>query len=118
MTPPLDRLKRYFATSRAYMSERDHAAGCLIGNLGQEMAGQSVRFREALNHAFLRWEARFAHCLQTAQAQGALTQALGPSSVGKLHSFRLGRGNFACQDAEVRRRHGSAEKLLLEQVLT
>ncbi|MGO2879083.1 MAG: TetR family transcriptional regulator C-terminal domain-containing protein [Halomonas sp.] len=118
MTPPLDRLKRYFATSRAYMSERDHAAGCLIGNLGQEMAGQSVRFREALNHAFLRWEARFAHCLQAAQAQGALTQALDPQ---QLASFILSGWEGAILRAKTLKSDAPMEvfeKLLFEQVLT
>ncbi|RUR33785.1 TetR/AcrR family transcriptional regulator [Vreelandella nanhaiensis] len=117
MTPPLERLRRYFAVSRAYMSERDHTTGCLIGNLGQELAGQSVRFREALNHAFQRWEARFAHCLQAAQAQGALTSALDPH---QLASFILSGWEGAILRAKTLKSDAPMEvfeSILFEQVL-
>lgn len=118
MTPPLERLQRYFAVSRAYMSEHDHATGCLIGNLGQELAGQSVRFREALNSAFQRWEARFAHCLQAAQHQGALSEAL---DAHQLASFILSGWEGAILRAKTLKSDAPMEvfeTLLFEQVLT
>ncbi|MBE0463209.1 MAG: TetR family transcriptional regulator C-terminal domain-containing protein [Halomonadaceae bacterium] len=118
MTPPLERLQRYFAAGRTYMRECDHATGCLIGNLGQELAGQSDRFREALNSAFQRWEERFARCLQDAQAQGLLPTALDPH---RLASFILCGWEGAILRAKTLKSEAPMEvfeALLFEQVLT
>ncbi len=118
MTPPLERLKRYFAAGRAHMGEHDHATGCLIGNLGQELAGQSDRFRQALNHAFQRWETRFVHCLSAAQAQGAITSTLDPQ---QLASFILSGWEGAILRAKTLKSAAPMEvfeTLLFKQVLT
>lgn len=77
-TPPLERLRRYFAAGREHMHECDHATGCLIGNLGQELSGQSDTFRDALNLVFQRWEQRFVRCLQDAQARGDIAAHTAP----------------------------------------
>jgi TetR/AcrR family transcriptional repressor of nem operon len=52
--------------------------GCLIGNLGLEMASQHERFRARLEAIFCAWEARFAACLQAAQDAGELSAAADP----------------------------------------
>lgn len=70
--PPLERLRLYFAQGRQYMQTCNHETGCLIGNLGQELAGQSDVFRDALNNVFLRWETHFVTCIEAAQAQGSI----------------------------------------------
>ncbi|RBI68289.1 TetR family transcriptional regulator [Vreelandella sulfidaeris] len=80
-TPPLERLKRYFAAGRAHMHECDHATGCLIGNLGQELSGQSDTFRDALNLVFQRWEQRFVCCLQDAKARGDIATCIAPEAL-------------------------------------
>ncbi|WP_447895230.1 TetR family transcriptional regulator C-terminal domain-containing protein [Vreelandella sp. GE22] len=69
---PCERLRLYFAQGRAYMSDCNHKTGCLIGNLGQELSGQSDTFRDALNNVFKRWEQRFAVCIEAAQAKGQI----------------------------------------------
>ncbi|MWJ28788.1 TetR family transcriptional regulator [Halomonas sp. ZH2S] len=69
---PLERLQRYFAAGRADMLTCDHARGCLIGNLGQELAGQSDVFRDTLDKVFQRWEHRLVTCLNDAQAVGEI----------------------------------------------
>lgn len=69
---PLERLRRYFAAGRADMLTCDHARGCLIGNLGQELAGQSDVFRDTLDKVFQRWEHRLVTCLNDAQAAGEI----------------------------------------------
>ncbi|MBZ5486084.1 TetR family transcriptional regulator C-terminal domain-containing protein [Halomonas aquamarina] len=115
--PPLERLKHYFATGRAYMRECDHATGCLIGNLGQELAGQSDRFRQALDHTFQRWEARFAHCLSAAQAQGAISSA---HDAQQLASFILSGWEGAILRAKTLKSVAPMdvfETLLFQQVL-
>lgn len=80
-TPPLERLKRYFATGRDYMLACDHTTGCLIGNLGQELSGQSDTFRDALNLVFQRWEQRFVSCLQDAKARGDIATCIAPEAL-------------------------------------
>ncbi|XKH59674.1 TetR/AcrR family transcriptional regulator [Halomonas sediminis] len=69
---PLERLRRYFAAGRADMLTCDHARGCLIGNLGQELAGQSDVFRDTLDKVFQRWEHRLVTCLNDAQVVGEI----------------------------------------------
>ncbi|KPQ27034.1 TetR/AcrR family transcriptional regulator [Halomonas sp. HL-93] len=75
-TPPLERLRRYFAAGREHMCNCDHATGCLIGNLGQELSGQSDTFRDALDRVFQRWEQHLVGCLQGAQEAGELSAAV------------------------------------------
>lgn len=74
--PALERLRRYFAAGREHMCDCNHATGCLIGNLGQELSGQSDTFRDALDRVFQRWEQYFVACLQDAQKAGELSAAL------------------------------------------
>lgn len=80
-TPPLERLRHYFASGRDHMNDCDHATGCLIGNLGQELSGQSDTFRDALNLVFQRWEQRFVRCLQDAQARGDIATHTAPEAL-------------------------------------
>ncbi|WP_016916251.1 TetR/AcrR family transcriptional regulator [Vreelandella stevensii] len=82
--PPLERLRRYFAAGRAHMLDCDHSTGCLIGNLGQELAGQNDTFRDALNVVFQRWEKRLVTCLSQAQADGSVPEALSPDTLASF----------------------------------
>ena len=50
--------------------------GCLIGNLGQEMAALPDNFRERLNAVFDDWERRLARCLEAAQQLGQIPAAV------------------------------------------
>lgn len=83
---PLERLRRYFAQGRTHMQQCDHTTGCLIGNLGQELSGQSDVFRDALNQVFQRWEQRFVSCLAAARDQGLLAPG---ADIEALASFVL-----------------------------
>ena len=84
--PALQRLQRYFAAGRADMVGCDHARGCLIGNLGQELSGHSARFRDRLNQVLCGWERLFAGCLRDGQALGEIRADLEPEA---LSSFIL-----------------------------
>ena len=78
---PLDRLRTYFEHSLAHLSENQFTKGCLIGNLGQELADQNERFRARLEVIFQDWRKQFAACLAEAQAQGALASDAAPEVI-------------------------------------
>lgn len=69
---PLDRLRAFIEDARAGMARHDFRRGCLIGNLGQEMATLPEGFRARLNTVFLDWERRLACCLESAKQQGEI----------------------------------------------
>src|SRR5512136_2519973 len=46
---PLNRIRNYLETGLARVSQNQCTRGCLIGNLGQEMADLNERFRERLD---------------------------------------------------------------------
>lgn len=73
---PLGRLRRYFDAGRADMLSCDHARGCLIGNLGQELSSRSEVFRARLDQVFRRWERRLVACLEEARAAGEVPEDL------------------------------------------
>lgn len=75
-TSPLGRLRRYFAVGKEDMLSCDHARGCLIGNLGQELSAQSEVFRARLDQVFRAWECRLVGCLDEAREDGEIDATL------------------------------------------
>lgn len=71
---PTERLKMYCALNRQRIEERKCTRGCLIGNLSQEMAGQSEVLREELEKVFQRWTDVFAACMEEGQKKGEIRQ--------------------------------------------
>ena len=69
----VDRLRAYFDTGFETMASGEYARGCLIGNLGQELAGQNEAFRQRLDSVFASWERRFEHCILAAQQAGDIS---------------------------------------------
>lgn len=78
---PLNRLRNYLEHSLAHLTENRFARGCLIGNLGQELADQNERFRERLEVIFQSWRLRFSTCIAEAQAKGELSSELNPDII-------------------------------------
>lgn len=85
---PLDRIRQYIELGIADMEACDHSRGCLIGNLGQELAGQNEEFRVRVDAIFARWQARFAQCLEEAQSAGAIQMRADPMLIAE--SFLAG----------------------------
>lgn len=75
---PLARLAAYFDAGIADMEACSCTAGCLAGNLGQELAATSEIFRARLDRVFGDWETRIADCLRTAAGAGELGQEVDP----------------------------------------
>jgi TetR/AcrR family transcriptional repressor of nem operon len=76
--PPLDRLRIFLERGLGRLSDHECTVGCLIGDLGQELAAQNERLRERLDRIMLSWSDRFAACIQEAQAEGAISTSLDP----------------------------------------
>ncbi len=71
--PPLVRLQRLFEGFRADYERRFCRDGCLLGNLGQEMADVNDTFSDRISLHFDRWTARIALCLDEAVVSGDLS---------------------------------------------
>ncbi len=69
---PLTRFRHYFEYGIQQFEANQFRCGCLIGNLSQEMAGQSDTFRSRLDEILDQWRERFAQCLKQAQVEGEL----------------------------------------------
>lgn len=69
---PLERLWAFVEDAKTGMTRHDFRRGCLIGNLGQEMAALPESFCARLRAVFHDWERRFAGCLKAAQQQGEI----------------------------------------------
>lgn len=76
--PPLNRIHYFLEGSLARVTQNQCSKGCLIGNLGQEMADLNERFRARLEEVFGMWRERFAACLAEAQTRGELARGIDP----------------------------------------
>ena len=70
--PPIERLRRFFADIFADWSCRSCREGCLLGNLGQELADVNESFRLCIAGTMEQWTARIAMCLSEAQRRDEL----------------------------------------------
>lgn len=82
--PPLLRLQNFVMEARSGMERHAFRRGCLVGNLGQELAGLDEEFRERLEGVLRIWEHHTAQCFREAQASGDLDEN---TDVDKLASF-------------------------------
>jgi len=98
--PPLKRIRNYMEHSIDHLAEKNFSKGCLIGNLGQELADQNERFRDRLAEIFNDWMAMFTDCFGEAQKTGELNSDLDPEA---LASFFLSGWEGAILRAKVMR---------------
>ncbi len=78
---PLSRIQRFVDDGKDGMTRYEFKRGCLIGNMGQELASLNDEFRLRLETVLIAWEARLKICLDLAVASKELpdntnTQAL------------------------------------------
>jgi len=77
-TTPLDRLRIFLQRGLERLAEHQCTVGCLIGDLGQELAAQNERLRSRLDAILISWQERFAACIREAQEAGELPPAYDP----------------------------------------
>jgi len=81
---PLQRLVNFTVNAKNGMVKFDFRRGCLIGNLGQELAALDTQFRERLEGVLLSWEKRVADCLREAIDVGELAQDQDPQALSRF----------------------------------
>lgn len=70
---PLQRIQAFVDDAVRGMARYNFTRGCLVGNLGQEVANLPVNFRQLLLNILHLWEQRISECLSEAQHQGVLS---------------------------------------------
>ena len=78
------RLRAYFETGFESMANCQYTSGCLIGNLGQELAGQNETFRLRLNRVSSGWEQRCDRCIAEGQGAGVTDSSFNASYAASL----------------------------------
>ncbi|MFI9615724.1 TetR family transcriptional regulator C-terminal domain-containing protein [Streptomyces sp. NPDC052023] len=74
--PALARLRAHFEFLGAGTVDNGFARGCLVGNLGAEVADHSEAIRSALQSGFQRWATRLRQVLAEAKEAGELNADL------------------------------------------
>ena len=82
---PLKRLRRYFKDLIATYGRRGGPiAGCLLGNLSLEVAGQNAEIRDLLRQAFDAWEDAIARTIRDAIEKHELPKTTKASDLAAL----------------------------------
>jgi TetR/AcrR family transcriptional repressor of nem operon len=69
---PLDRIARHFHSIGQGHKQQKYALGCLIGNLGVEIAGASEEAQAKLRQILKRWASLLSTCMKQAQERDDL----------------------------------------------
>lgn len=67
---PLQRIVKFADEAKQGIVKFKFKRGCLVGNLGQEVAILPDSYRLVLQNIFVVWESKMAACLHAAQQQG------------------------------------------------
>jgi TetR/AcrR family transcriptional regulator, transcriptional repressor for nem operon len=75
---PLNRLRNFLERGEAQLAQHQCTVGCLIGDLGQELAASNEPLRARLEKIMSSWRERFATCISEAQQAGELPASFDP----------------------------------------
>lgn len=95
---PLERVRRFMESGIESLGSCQCARGCLLGDLGQELAAQNESFRVRIDRVFQSWKRKFADCFEEARAAGDLHVHSDPD---KLAEFFLAGWEGALLRAKV-----------------
>jgi len=71
---PLERIVKFADEAKQGIVKFEFKRGCLVGNLGQEVAILPQSYRLVLQDIFAVWQTKMQACLVTAQQQGDIKQ--------------------------------------------
>jgi TetR/AcrR family transcriptional regulator, transcriptional repressor for nem operon len=83
-TSPLSRLRAFVEDAKRGMLKYGYRRGCLIGNLGQELASLDDPFRAQLEAVLVSWELRVADCLEQAIQAGELAAGSNATAISRF----------------------------------
>ena len=83
-TSPLSRLRAFVEDAKRGMLKYGYRRGCLIGNLGQELASLDDAFREQLEAVLIAWERRVEGCLRQAIEAGELAPDSDAAAISRF----------------------------------
>jgi TetR/AcrR family transcriptional repressor of nem operon len=88
--PPLERVKISFETLIARFEGYDCSKGCLLGNLGQEMADQFENIRQRLEQSLQNWTRGLSKLLLQAQKENTIPADMNAEMLAEnlISSFR------------------------------
>ena len=69
---PIEQTQDFILIARANMKKYNLSRGCLVGNLGQEMAVLPDSFRKIIIGVFNHWQFQTASCLRRSQETGEI----------------------------------------------
>lgn len=78
---PLARLRAYFESLGDSIEQSGFQRGCLLGNFGAELAGQSQQIRESTAAALAGWTEAIAQVIREAQASGSAPAHFAPQAL-------------------------------------
>ena len=78
---PLQRLRAFAADATHGVRRFEFKRGCLVGNLGQEMASLQDGFRVQLLAVLNQWRDRFRDCIAEAQAADDIATTVEPAAL-------------------------------------
>lgn len=82
-TPPLERVRAFFEATREKYRADGHL-GCMLGAVGQELAGVSRGFARKIEACFTNIGDQIAACLSEAKERGELPNGTDPDKMAKL----------------------------------
>ncbi|SMG41944.1 TetR/AcrR family transcriptional regulator [Paraburkholderia susongensis] len=80
---PLGRIKAFTDDAAAGMRRHKYRRGCLIGNLGQELAALDETYRKVLSKVLQGWQTRLQLCLDEGKQCGEVGQGTDTKALAR-----------------------------------
>jgi TetR/AcrR family transcriptional regulator, transcriptional repressor for nem operon len=81
---PLGQLRARFGLLRDVLAGREFSRGCLVGNMGTELADHSMAISAEVAASLGEWSARVTELLRAAQAAGEIPAGQDPERLGRF----------------------------------
>jgi TetR/AcrR family transcriptional repressor of nem operon len=80
----IGQLRARFEVMRDVFAEYGHTRGCLIGNMGEEVADHSETIRAQVKASMSGWTDVIAESIRTAQAEGSIATTMDAGLLGRF----------------------------------